>query len=146
MPFWKGWGAPLMRCEDVLAWPTDRLVTILVRLPKPEGGARLIGLMNTLMRVLGRVRRPLSQRWEEDNQVKELCGVGKGRSSSSSAFEHNLQAELAQLLGAMDVLLAGAAHAGADAPPPKKAPRLSAATPSSSAADGATPTGSSGPK
>ena len=35
-----------------------------------------------------------------------------------------LQAELAQLLGAMDVLLAGVSEAAAGVPPPKKVSRL----------------------
>jgi hypothetical protein len=48
--------------------------------------------------------------------------------------EMRLQAELAQLLGAMDVLLAGVAHAAQERPPPKKVPRLAA---SSAARDGA---------
>ena len=60
--------------------------------------------------------------------------------------EMRLQTELAQLLGAMDVLLAGAAHGGAagagstTAPPPRKVPRLTAgagAAASAAAADAA---------
>ena len=49
--------------------------------------------------------------------------------------EMRLQAELAQLLGAMDVLLAGAAQG--DVPPPKKVARLPPAPTAAAAAGGA---------
>jgi hypothetical protein len=45
--------------------------------------------------------------------------------------EMKLQAELAQLLGSMDVLLAGSVHASSSLPPPRKVPRLAIATTSS---------------
>ena len=44
-------------CEQQLGWPPDRLATILVRLPKPDGGARLIALMSTLARAFRRRQR-----------------------------------------------------------------------------------------
>ncbi|KOO32355.1 u3 small nucleolar RNA-associated protein 15-like protein [Chrysochromulina tobinii] len=45
--------------------------------------------------------------------------------------EMKLQAELAQLLGSMDVLLAGSVHASSSLPPPRKVPRLAIAATSS---------------
>jgi U3 small nucleolar RNA-associated protein 15 len=112
------------------------LVSFLARqIISPPFAPTLIGVANLLLNMYAPV---LGQSARIDELFVKL--------RNTLEAEMRLQAELAQLLGAMDVLLAGAAHAGADAPPPKKAPRLAAATPSSSAADGATPTGSSGPK
>ena len=53
--------------------------------------------------------------------------------------EMKLQAELAQLLGSMDVLLAGSVHASSSLPPPRKVPRLAIAA-TSSTNSGATAT------
>ena len=53
--------------------------------------------------------------------------------------EMKLQAELAQLLGSMDVLLAGSVHASSSLPPPRKVPRLAIAA-TSSTDSGATAT------
>ena len=39
------------RREAMLIWPGHRLLHIMVRIPKEGGGARLIGLMPTLLRV-----------------------------------------------------------------------------------------------
>ena len=39
------------KCEELLQWPSGRLINVMVRLPKPDGGCRLIGLMPTLVRV-----------------------------------------------------------------------------------------------
>ena len=96
-----------MQCERYMVWPDSRVVNLLVRLPKPDGGSRLIALMSTLIRVWGRVRRPLSTKWEADRATMEIWGVGKGRSSSAAAFSHNLDAEIAQILdqGSITVMI-----------------------------------------
>ena len=65
------------RCEELLAWPAARLQIGLVRLPKPTGGARLIGLLDTLLRLWGRARRPLSaarERSESEETQEHLSG------------------------------------------------------------------------
>ena len=79
--------ALLTKCEDLVEWPAERIVTTLVRLPKPEGGARLIGLMHTPVRARGRARRPVSSRWEEANKAKEVWGVGERASELQRSFQ-----------------------------------------------------------
>ena len=86
------------KCEEMISWPDERILTKLVRLPKPDGGSRLIGLMTTLVRVWGKARRPLSAKWEVENKSELVWGTGSGRSSSHSAFSHKLEAEVATLL------------------------------------------------
>eukprot|EP00959_Pyramimonas_sp_CCMP1952_P347677 7282644-Pyramimonas_sp.AAC.1 len=73
-------------CEQRLQWPPDRLATILVRLPKPSGGTRFIGLLNSLLRVWSRARRPISADWCKTHRSAHSWGSGAGRSSSASAF------------------------------------------------------------
>ena len=77
---WGGPGAPRPsdngRCEAVLARPWHRLPRSIVQIPMVGGGARLIGLMSTLLRVRARARRPLSRRWEEADRDDALLGLG----------------------------------------------------------------------
>ncbi|CAK0891681.1 unnamed protein product [Prorocentrum cordatum] len=49
------------KCEELLARPSGRLINTMVRLPKPDGGSRLIGLMPTLVGVWSRARRPITK-------------------------------------------------------------------------------------
>ncbi|CAK0805455.1 unnamed protein product, partial [Prorocentrum cordatum] len=87
------------KCEEPLVWPSGRLINTMVRLPKPEGGCRLLGLMPTLVRVWGRARRPITKAWEPAHPSSLVWGTGPGRSSSGSACELNLAKEQARLGG-----------------------------------------------
>eukprot|EP00959_Pyramimonas_sp_CCMP1952_P092980 1945803-Pyramimonas_sp.AAC.1 len=60
----------------MLRWPQGQLFTELCMLPKPAGGTRLIALLNTLLRVWGRVRRPLSALWESSHAHPSFWGTG----------------------------------------------------------------------
>eukprot|EP00959_Pyramimonas_sp_CCMP1952_P034658 726408-Pyramimonas_sp.AAC.1 len=88
-----------MRCEKLLFWPSSRTLTQLVRLPKPSGVCRLIALLNTLLRVWGRARRPIASAWELSHDLECYWGAGAGRSSSDSAFSLNLDAEISREVG-----------------------------------------------
>ena len=41
--------------------------TILVAIPKPSGGERLIALLSTFYRVWARLRSPLARQWEKEH-------------------------------------------------------------------------------
>ncbi|CAK0840937.1 unnamed protein product, partial [Prorocentrum cordatum] len=86
-------------CERQLAWPAERIATALVRLPKKDGGSRLVGLLHTLIRWWSRARRPLAAAWERDHRAPHVWGNCSGRSSSDAAFDLNLQTETARALG-----------------------------------------------
>ena len=85
------------RCEHLLLWPDGRFLSKLVRLPKPGGGERLIVLMNTLVRIWGRARRPVSAAWEKAHALPEVWGHTGGKSSSDAAFDLALTKEMATL-------------------------------------------------
>ncbi|CAK0834912.1 unnamed protein product, partial [Prorocentrum cordatum] len=54
--------APLsMARERLHSRPLDRIQTRLVRLGKPTGGRRLVAQVNSLLRLWGRLRKPVSQ-------------------------------------------------------------------------------------
>ena len=72
-----------------------------MRLPtKPEGGSRLIGLMNTLAKWWGKARHVYAADFEQE-QDKGLFLGGKNRNSTNAAFEQAVRAEAA-FLGAME--------------------------------------------
>eukprot|EP00959_Pyramimonas_sp_CCMP1952_P423613 8873737-Pyramimonas_sp.AAC.1 len=75
-----------MRCEESGQWPSHRLLAQLVRLPKPTSGYRLIALIQTLLRIWGRIRRSLATKWGCAHPLDSIWGVGEGRSSSDSAL------------------------------------------------------------
>ncbi|CAK0796737.1 unnamed protein product, partial [Prorocentrum cordatum] len=85
------------RGEHLLLWPDGRFLSKLVRLPKPGGGERLIVLMNTLVRIWGRARRPVSAAWEKAHALPEVWGHTGGKSSSDAAFDLALTKEMATL-------------------------------------------------
>ncbi|CAK0828526.1 unnamed protein product [Prorocentrum cordatum] len=87
------------KCEELLAWPSGRLINTMVRLPKPDGGCRLIGLMPTLVRMWSRAGRPVTRDWGLAHPSALVWGTGPGRSSSDSAYELNLAKEQARLSG-----------------------------------------------
>eukprot|EP00959_Pyramimonas_sp_CCMP1952_P163158 3410684-Pyramimonas_sp.AAC.1 len=71
----------------------------MVRLVNPDGGTLLITLVESLVRLWSRARRPMSRRWVQDHASLCIWGNRRGYSSSFSAYEHNLQAEIADRLG-----------------------------------------------
>eukprot|EP00959_Pyramimonas_sp_CCMP1952_P434261 9093449-Pyramimonas_sp.AAC.1 len=71
----------------------------MVRLPKESGGHRLIALIQTIVRIWGRLRRPLSKAWAVANSNDAFWGSRAGATSVDAAFSHN-------------VVRAGAAAAG----------------------------------
>ena len=87
-----------MRCEAIGLWGKELLI-ILVRLPKIDGGSRLIGIMDSLVRVWGRAWRGVSSVWESVHRCQEIWGTGQGMSSSDAAYAHNLAAEMSHLVG-----------------------------------------------
>eukprot|EP00974_Lingulodinium_polyedra_P013772 1335169-Lingulodinium_polyedra.AAC.1 len=70
----------------------------MVRAPKPSGGARLLGLMNFIVRVWGRCRFRLTRQWELEHQSDIFWG-GMGRSTSRAVFHQNIDAEMQCLQG-----------------------------------------------
>ena len=104
-PCLQAMASVFMQCERLRSWPLERLESLMARLPKPEGWSRLIALLNTMVRVWGRVRRPLSACWEIDHRCELIYGTGPGKSASDSAFSHNLDAEMAHVLGEHSVTM-----------------------------------------
>ena len=101
------------------------LIGFLARqITQPPWAPTLIGVANLLLDMYAPV---LGQSAAIDELFQKLRGTVES--------EMRLQAELAQLLGAMDVLLAGAAQG--DVPPPKKVARLPPAPTAAAAAGGA---------
>eukprot|EP00959_Pyramimonas_sp_CCMP1952_P039249 821697-Pyramimonas_sp.AAC.1 len=82
-------------CERMCHWTQDQLFAELCGLPKSGGGTRLIALLNTLLRIWGRLRRPLSVQWELDHRHPSFWGGGAGRTSSDCTFQLNLATEAA---------------------------------------------------
>ena len=70
-------------------------MAVLVRLPKPDGGTRHIGILNSVVRILFRARRPISAQWTSEHAGGPSWGAGKGRSSSVSAYSLSLENEVA---------------------------------------------------
>ena len=80
-------------------WPSDRIVNEMVRLATPDGGTRLITLVESLVRLWSRTRRSISRAWIREHGSRHVWGDRRGFSSSFSSYEHNLQAEVADRLG-----------------------------------------------
>eukprot|EP00959_Pyramimonas_sp_CCMP1952_P216821 4534394-Pyramimonas_sp.AAC.1 len=75
----------------------------MVRLAKPDGGTRLITLVESLVRLWARARRPTSRTWIVQHGSPFIWGNRGGHSSSYSAFAHNLEADIAASLGESSV-------------------------------------------
>eukprot|EP00959_Pyramimonas_sp_CCMP1952_P225313 4712056-Pyramimonas_sp.AAC.1 len=63
----------------------------MVRLPKPDGGHRLIVLSRTLIRDWAKARRWLSAEWQRQHTCDEMWGTRGSHASSASDFAHNLE-------------------------------------------------------
>eukprot|EP00974_Lingulodinium_polyedra_P030012 2891185-Lingulodinium_polyedra.AAC.1 len=55
--------------EENVSWPLGVFVNVMVRLGKPDGGSRLIGLLPTVMRIWGRLHRGEVMDWEEEHDI-----------------------------------------------------------------------------
>ena len=68
-------------------------------IPKPDGGARPIGLFTSVLRVFMRaLRRTIGQRWIERQIPKSWYGV-RGRSSEQAAWTRMAIARYAKAIG-----------------------------------------------
>ena len=100
----EGLIALFRRCETLLRWPSQRILNELVLLPKDGGGHRVIALVHSLVRVWSRMRKDLSATWLAEHPSPLMFGTaGPGKTSSDSAFQHNLHAETETLLGGHSV-------------------------------------------
>ena len=77
-------------------WPAQMLHLIMVALAKPSGGTRLIGVLPTLLRVWGRIRRPLADAWEGRTPHHIFWGTA-GKSTTDAAFDTLIRAETTTL-------------------------------------------------
>eukprot|EP00959_Pyramimonas_sp_CCMP1952_P176929 3698007-Pyramimonas_sp.AAC.1 len=66
-----------LQCERALVWPSKRLVIGLVRLPKPDGGHRLVAILDALLRVWGRIRRSITESGRRVVVLGSLGGLGR---------------------------------------------------------------------
>ena len=71
----------------------------MCRLPKATGGRRPIAMMRSLVRWWSRARSCLSEQWLLDHPSADIWGMSAGRTSSDSAFDLNLETEVAECLG-----------------------------------------------
>ena len=65
-------------CERLLMWPSDRIVNDMVRLAKPDGGTRLITLVESLARLWSRTRRSISRAWIREHGSRHVWGDRRG--------------------------------------------------------------------
>ena len=87
--------------EKLRLWPP--LLHVLVRVPKPTGGHRLIALLHGLVKLWeGVIRRPLAAEWERLQELPEFGG-GSGKSSTRAVFQRRLDSEVARELGGSSV-------------------------------------------
>ena len=77
-------------------WPEAFDLTLIVLLPKADGGLRPIGLFPTPIRLSMRARANIARDWEAHNQNTALYG-GAGRGAQRAAWVAALDAETAAL-------------------------------------------------
>jgi len=88
--------AILMACELLGAWPTMINLVLIVLLPKTDGGRRPIGLFPAVIRVWGRARRNMAQRWEAAHAIPGIYGCS-GMGAQRAAWQCAFRAENAGL-------------------------------------------------
>eukprot|EP00959_Pyramimonas_sp_CCMP1952_P289981 6064874-Pyramimonas_sp.AAC.1 len=86
-----------MTCERLLDWPADRLWSMMCRIPKADGGYRLLAVVHMFQRVWGRLRRGISRQWVREHRSEYVWGSRSRYTSSDSAFAHNLASDIAVL-------------------------------------------------
>ncbi|CAK0835143.1 unnamed protein product [Prorocentrum cordatum] len=84
-----------------------RIVCPLARAPETDGGVEVSAPKNTITRIRGRARKPVSDQRlrEHEAGASHASGRRKGRSSVGPAFDHNLVAEVAAAFGHGSVTL-----------------------------------------
>ena len=65
-------------CERLLIWPSSRIVNEMVSLGKPDGGTRLITLVESLVRLWARARRRISRAWVVKHGSPFIWGNRRG--------------------------------------------------------------------
>ena len=78
------------------------LLHVLVRVPKPTGGHRLIALLHDLAELWGVIRRPPAAEWECLYELPEFWG-GASKSSTRGVFQRRLDSEVARELGGTSI-------------------------------------------
>ena len=82
-------------CERKGCWPWQALSALIVLLGKQDGGERPIGLLNFLMRIYCRTRRPVTRAWT-DKWAAHWDYAVRGSSSLRSALLLRLGIEVAR--------------------------------------------------
>ena len=75
--------------EKLKRWPKSMRNIDLIRLLKEGGGHRLIGLLPSLYRLWGKIRRPLCQEWEHENKDAGDFAA-EGQSAQRAAWDFAL--------------------------------------------------------
>eukprot|EP00959_Pyramimonas_sp_CCMP1952_P171117 3575476-Pyramimonas_sp.AAC.1 len=71
----------------------------MARRPRPDGDTRLFVFPRSMIRLWGKLKRPVSAEWQASYQRDRVWGTRAGHTSSDSALDHNIQQEVAQLPG-----------------------------------------------
>ena len=87
-------------------WPEAMRNADMVRIPKESGGHRLIGILPTLYRIWGKLRRPDCVKWEAANNDGTDFAVA-GQSSQRAAWDFALSNEAVQGSGGSTVAWQG---------------------------------------
>ena len=85
----------IMLIEQARCWPADFSNIDLVRLQKEGGGHRLIGLLPSLYRLWGKIRRSLCVDWEAQHKDESDFAVA-GQSAQRAAWDFGIENEACQ--------------------------------------------------
>ena len=81
-------------------WPAQLDLVVIALLTKPGGGFRPIGLFPSIIRIWGKLRRPLVDEWERAHE-RNYFYAGKGCGAEVGAFKQASRAELANVAKAV---------------------------------------------
>eukprot|EP00973_Karenia_brevis_P000443 64501-Karenia_brevis.AAC.1 len=62
---------------------------------KPDGTYRPIGLYRAVFRIWAKIRKPIWQQWEADEDPNHLFAAGAGRSATDPVWRQAVRAEIA---------------------------------------------------
>ena len=96
----------LQMAEMGAVWPEVMRNVDMVRIPKESGGHRLIGLLPTLYRLWGKLRRPDCVSWEDENNDGTDYAVS-GQSAQRAAWDFALSNEAVKATGGSTVAWQG---------------------------------------
>ena len=91
-------GKLLELVEEGKVWPNQMRDIDLLRIAKESGGHRLIGILPTLYRLWGKIRRPACVQWEGDHNDGSDFAV-TGQSAQKAAWDFALTNEAIQATG-----------------------------------------------